>query len=67
MRVAGRRLAARGVRFRDLSMVYAHSEETYYYDNCCHVNRAGAEALAAPMARAILETVEPPPAAAPSR
>ncbi|HZY83655.1 MAG TPA: hypothetical protein VFE78_02385 [Gemmataceae bacterium] len=60
MRTAGRRLTARGVRFRDLSMVYAHSEETYYYDNCCHINRAGSEALAVPMARAILETAEPP-------
>ncbi len=60
MREAGKRLAARGVRFRDLSMVYARSTETFYYDNCCHINRAGSEALAGPMARAILETPEPP-------
>src|SRR5207248_2575092 len=60
MREAGRRLAARGVRFHDVSMAYARSEETFYYDNCCHINRAGSEALAVPMARAILETPEPP-------
>jgi len=60
MREAGRRLAARGVRFHDVSMAYARSTETFYYDNCCHINRAGSEALAVPMARAILETPEPP-------
>jgi hypothetical protein len=60
LRAAGRRLAARGVRFHDLSLAYAHSGETFYYDNCCHINRAGAEALAPPIARAILETGEPP-------
>jgi hypothetical protein len=60
LREAGRRLAARGARFHDLSMAYARSKETFYNDNCCHINRAGSEALAGPMARAILETPEPP-------
>jgi hypothetical protein len=41
-------------------MAYARNGETFYIDNCCHINRSGAEALAAPMARAILETPEPP-------
>jgi hypothetical protein len=60
MREAGRRLAAQGVEFVDLSMAYAQSGETLYYDNCCHINKAGAEALAGPIARAILQTKEPP-------
>jgi hypothetical protein len=60
LREAGRRLAARGVRFHDISMAYARSSETFYNDNCCHINRAGSEALAGPMARAIVETPEPP-------
>jgi hypothetical protein len=60
LRAGGRRLAGRGVCFRDLSLAYAHSGETFYFDNCCHINRAGAEALATPIARAILETGEPP-------
>jgi hypothetical protein len=62
LREAGRRLAAQGVCFHDLSMVFARHEETFYFDNCCHLNRAGNEVLAAAMARAITETPEPPPA-----
>jgi hypothetical protein len=60
LRQAGKRLAGRGVEFHDLSLAYARSGETFYYDNCCHINRAGAEALAGPIARAILQTKEPP-------
>jgi hypothetical protein len=60
LREGGRRLAGRGVRFHDLSMAYAGRGETFYYDYCCHVNRAGSEALAVPMAQAIVETSEPP-------
>jgi hypothetical protein len=60
LRQAGRRLAGRGVHFHDLSMVFARNEETFYYDACCHMNRAGAEVLAVPIAQAILQTREPP-------
>jgi hypothetical protein len=60
LREGGRRLVKQGVFFRDLSLVYAHHEETFYSDNCCHINRAGAEALAGPIARALTETSEPP-------
>ncbi len=60
LREGGRRLVAKGVCFHDLSLAYAHREETFYYDNCCHINRAGAEALAGAIARALMETSEPP-------
>ena len=60
LRAAGRRLARQGVSFHDVSMVFARSEETFYFDNCCHFNRAGNEVLAAAIARALLETREPP-------
>ncbi|HZY86371.1 MAG TPA: hypothetical protein VFE78_16175 [Gemmataceae bacterium] len=63
LREGGRRLAKRGVRFHDLSMAFAKHKETFYFDNCCHFNRAGNEVLARAVARAILETREPPRAA----
>ena len=66
LRQAGRRLAGRGVHFHDLSTAFARNGETFYYDSCCHVNRAGAEALAAPIARALLETREPPRTSGPA-
>jgi hypothetical protein len=63
MRQAGRRLREHGVRFHDVSMAYSGHRETFYIDNCCHINRAGAEALALPIAQALLQTSEPPLAA----
>lgn len=62
LRQAGKRLAAEGVKYHDLSMVFAGHKETFYVDDCCHFNRAGNEVLAAPIAQAILQTAEPPPA-----
>ncbi len=60
MRQAGQRLARQGVRFHDLSMAYADNPNTLYFDDCCHINRAGAEALAEPIAQALGQTGEPP-------
>jgi lysophospholipase L1-like esterase len=60
LREGGRRLAKQGVRFHDLSMAFAKSKEPFYFDNCCHFNRAGNEVLARAVARAVLETREPP-------
>ncbi len=59
LRQAGQRLAKQGVHFHDLSMAYVGNENTLYIDNCCHINPAGAEALAEPMAQTLLQTDEP--------
>ena len=59
---AGRRLARQGVRFHDLSRVFAGHGETLYFDNCCHFNRRGNEVMAQAIAEALLQTPEPPPA-----
>jgi hypothetical protein len=60
LREAGQRLAKQGVSFHDLSMVFSKSPETLYYDNCCHFNQSGNEVMAGAIARALLETEEPP-------
>ncbi len=60
LREAGKRLQARGVKFHDLSMVFAAHKQTLYFDTCCHFNREGNEVLAVPIARALVETREPP-------
>lgn len=47
-------LLAEGVRFRDLSMVFATVEEALYVDNACHFNARGNEIMAPAIAEAIL-------------
>ncbi len=46
MRTAGAALAADGIRFDDLTMVFADVAEPLYQDDCCHLNRHGNELLA---------------------
>lgn len=41
LREAGRALAASGVRFHDLTAVFAGHREPLYVDNCCHFNPEG--------------------------
>jgi hypothetical protein len=60
LREGGKRLRARGVKFHDLSMAFAGHKQTFYVDTCCHFNREGNEVLAVPIARALVETREPP-------
>jgi len=50
----GRKLAERGVRFRDLTRVFAEVRAPIYRDGCCHVNRRGNEILADEIAAWIL-------------
>jgi hypothetical protein len=50
---AGRELSAAGVRFHDLTQIFAHESRPTYRDNCCHLNPTGNELLAVAMARAI--------------
>jgi hypothetical protein len=46
LREAGQGLAARGVRFHDLSRVFADHPEPLYVDACCHVNERGNRIIA---------------------
>jgi hypothetical protein len=50
---AGRELASSGVRFQDLTQIFAHETQQTYRDNCCHLNTTGNERLAVAMAKAI--------------
>ncbi len=58
LRAKGRELAADGVAFRDLTMLFARVREPLYVDDCCHVNRRGYELLADAVADAILRSHE---------
>ncbi len=50
---AGRELSTAGVRFHDLTQIFAHETQPTYRDNCCHLNPTGNELLAVAMAKAI--------------
>lgn len=56
----GQDLVRRGVRFRDLSMVFADHSEAIYIDTCCHFNHAGYQIVAREIARTILRALSPP-------
>jgi hypothetical protein len=50
---AGGELATSGVRFHDLTQIFAHQTQPTYRDNCCHLNVTGNEMLAVEMAKSI--------------
>lgn len=50
---AGAELVQAGVRFHDLTGVYAEVQDTVYVDDCCHVNSLGNRLLATAMAAEI--------------
>jgi hypothetical protein len=50
----GAELAERGVRFVDLTMIFAEMRETIYRDACCHYYLRGYEMIAERMAREII-------------
>jgi hypothetical protein len=50
---AGRELAAQGVRFHDLTSIFAQTSQPTYRDNCCHLNLTGNDLLAVEMAKVI--------------
>lgn len=54
LRTRGQELAAQGVRFHDLTMVFDDVTETLYYDGCCHFNQAGNEILGHEIGRIIV-------------
>ncbi len=51
----GRELEARGVRFHDLTMMFAEVEGTVYKDSCCHFNKQGVNLIAKAIARAVTD------------
>lgn len=51
----GRELTRRGVRFYDLTQMFADDPGPHYRDDCCHLNERGNELLAAKIAEAILQ------------
>jgi hypothetical protein len=53
LREEGARLAAEGIRFHDLSMLFEHDERDLYVDVCCHLDTAGSQTLA----QAIVEVI----------
>jgi len=53
LQAAGGALAEEGVRFHDLTRVFADHPESIYVDDCCHVNRLGNQILAEAIAGAI--------------
>jgi hypothetical protein len=53
LRRAGRELVEEGVRFHDLTQLFAEVPEPIYVDTCCHVGERGNELLALAIAEAI--------------
>ena len=53
---AGKGLAASGVRFHDLTRIFATREEPLYFDGCCHVNMRGSQIMASEIAARIVGT-----------
>jgi hypothetical protein len=60
LRAAGRELAAEGVRFHDLTLVFAGVPEPLYVDDCCHVGPRGNEILAQEVGRALAAALGQP-------
>ena len=50
----GAQLKTQGVRFDDLTRLFAEEQQATYRDDCCHYNRRGNELLADEVARVIL-------------
>jgi len=53
LQAAGRDLVGAGVRFHDLTRVFAAHDEPLYIDGCCHFSPSAYELVAAAMAQAI--------------
>ncbi|MBK8338965.1 MAG: hypothetical protein IPK99_02645 [Flavobacteriales bacterium] len=52
----GKRMAASGVLFEDLTMIYQDLRKPVYNDNCCHVEPFGYDRIADRMVERLLET-----------
>ena len=58
LRERGARLAAQGVQFEDLSMIYKDQPQTLWADVCCHPNREGYEIVARRVGRTVREALD---------
>lgn len=58
LQAAGAELAAAGVRFADLTQVFAGNEADLYVDTCCHFNAAGNAILAQVIGPAVASTFD---------
>ena len=54
---AGAMLAADGIEYSDLTMVFEGVEEPLYIDDCCHVNEEGSRLLAKEIAKVIRDSM----------
>jgi hypothetical protein len=61
LRKAGAEMGREGVRYRDLTMIFADVDDQLYIDTCCHVNARGSEITARAIGRAIREDLENTP------
>jgi hypothetical protein len=59
LQAAGRELAGHGVRFHDMTQVFAGDSRPLYVDACCHFDVTGYDSLARAMARAIVADTAP--------
>lgn len=55
----GKELTRAGVRFIDLTTVFAEIDEPAYSDDCCHLTLAGNEMVAIKIGQTILEDYQP--------
>lgn len=53
LRRHGAQLAAKGVRFSDLTMIFSGIERPIYVDDCCHVDRFGYRLIADELGRIV--------------
>ena len=54
----GEELQEQGIKFFDLSQMFADHPETIYRDDCCHLNEHGYRLMAAAMARRIVAEMD---------
>jgi hypothetical protein len=55
LRKAGQELSQQGVKFYDLTMIFAQNDEVLYSDSCCHVNERGYHLIGEAIGKAIME------------
>ena len=60
LRARGERLRAAGVRFHDLTQLFANERRTVYSDECCHFDPLGRQLLAARVGLAVVEGLRAP-------
>ncbi|MEM8959956.1 MAG: hypothetical protein AAGD38_00620 [Acidobacteriota bacterium] len=65
LRQVGSEMCRDGVTFHDASGVFREETDTYYIDDCCHLNRRGNNFLAKAVVETIGEALDTPPCTTP--